>query len=143
MAASGTCRILRGKSSGDAVGGRAFRSNLTLGPHTQFAGVTKGAPYMKLPRRRFLHLAAGAAAVPSLPRIARGQAYPSRPITMIVPFAAGGPTDTVARILVERMRRSLRQAIIIEDVTGADGSIGTGRAARAKPDGYTIVILAL
>jgi tripartite-type tricarboxylate transporter receptor subunit TctC len=90
------------------------------------------------PRRRILSLAAGAAVLPALPRIARAQAYPSRPITMIVPFAAGGPTDVFARIMAEAMKRSLGQPVIIENVSGADGSIGVGRVARARPDGYTI-----
>jgi tripartite-type tricarboxylate transporter receptor subunit TctC len=94
---------------------------------------------MKLARRKFLHLAAGAAAMPAMPRIARAQAFPSRPITMIVPFAVGGATDVIARIVNERMRKSLGQSIIIENVGGADGSIGTGRAARSRPDGYTII----
>jgi tripartite-type tricarboxylate transporter receptor subunit TctC len=62
--------------------------------------------------------------------------YPSHPITMIVPFSAGGPTDTVRRIIVEGMRASLDQPIIIENVTGAGGTIGVGRVARAAPDGY-------
>jgi tripartite-type tricarboxylate transporter receptor subunit TctC len=95
---------------------------------------------MKLPRRQFLHLATGAAALPAVSRVARAQVYPTRPITMIVPFAAGGPTDTVARIVAERMRVSLGQAVIIEDVAGADGTIGVGRAARAVPDGYTLSV---
>src|SRR5215467_717929 len=93
---------------------------------------------MKLPRRRFLYLAAGAVALPAVSRIARAQAYPSRPITMIVPSTPGNSGDAVARIVAERMRRSLGQPIIIENVGGAGGSIGTGRAARARPDGYTI-----
>jgi len=93
---------------------------------------------MKLPRRQFLHLAAGAAALPAVSRFAWAQAYPTRPITMIVPGPAGAPGDTMVRVLAERMRRSLGQPIIIENVGGAGGSIGTGRAARAKPDGYTI-----
>ena len=95
---------------------------------------------MKLPRRRFLHLAAGAAALSLVPRLARAQAYPTRPITMIVPFAAGGPTDVIGRVVAEGMRASLGQPIIIENVTGAGGSIGVGRVARAAPDGYTISI---
>jgi tripartite-type tricarboxylate transporter receptor subunit TctC len=93
---------------------------------------------MKLPRRTFLHLAAGAAALPAMSRLARAQTYPSRPITMIVPFAAGGPTDVVGRVVAEWMRVSLGQPIVIENVGGAEGSIGVGRAARARPDGYTI-----
>jgi len=71
---------------------------------------------------------------------ATAQTYPARPITLIVPFAAGGPTDTIARIVSEGMRVSLGQPVIIENVGGADGSIAVGRAARAAPDGYTISI---
>jgi tripartite-type tricarboxylate transporter receptor subunit TctC len=94
---------------------------------------------MKLPhRRQFLHLAAGAAGLPAMSRIARAQAYPTRPITMVVGFAAGGPTDVTARIVAERMRASLGQPIIIENVAGAAGSIAGGRVARATPDGYTL-----
>jgi tripartite-type tricarboxylate transporter receptor subunit TctC len=93
---------------------------------------------MKLPRRQFLHLAAGAATLPAVSRLAWAQAYPTRPITMIVPFAPGVTADALARVLAERMRRVLGQPISIENVSGAGGSIGTGRAARAKPDGYTI-----
>ncbi len=96
---------------------------------------------MKLPHRRnFLHLAAGAAALPAVSRIARAQTYPARPITMIVPFAAAGPNDGIARIMAERMRVSLGQPVMIENIDGAAGSIGAGRAARAAPDGYTISI---
>jgi tripartite-type tricarboxylate transporter receptor subunit TctC len=69
---------------------------------------------------------------------AAAQAYPSRPITMIVPLATGGSTDTIARIVAEGMRASLGQPVIVENVTGAGGSIGVGRAARSPPDGYTI-----
>jgi tripartite-type tricarboxylate transporter receptor subunit TctC len=93
---------------------------------------------MKLARRKFLHLAAGAAALPAASPIARAQTYPTRPITLIVPFPAGGPTDTLARIVIERMRVSLGEPIIIENVSGAGGSLGVNRAARAAPDGYTV-----
>jgi tripartite-type tricarboxylate transporter receptor subunit TctC len=93
---------------------------------------------MKLPRRQFLHLAAGAAALPASTRIAGAQTYPSRAVTMIVPFPAGGPTDTLARIIVERMRASLGEPVIIENVSGAGGSIGVNRVAHATPDGYTV-----
>src|SRR6202048_4029645 len=95
---------------------------------------------MKLPRRQFLHLAAGVAVLPSVSRLARAQTYPARPITMVVPFAAGGPSDVIGRVFAERMRASLGQPIVIENVTGAGGSIGTGRVARAAPGGYTLVI---
>jgi tripartite-type tricarboxylate transporter receptor subunit TctC len=95
---------------------------------------------MKLPRRSFLQLAAGAAALPAVSEIARAQTYPARPITMIVPASAGGPTDAIGRIMAERMRVLLGQTVIIENVSGAGGSIGVGRVARAAPDGYTIGI---
>jgi tripartite-type tricarboxylate transporter receptor subunit TctC len=93
---------------------------------------------MPLPRRRLLQLAAAGMALPALPRIARAQTYPSRPITMIVPYAAGGPTDTVGRVVAERMRAELGQPVVLENVGGAGGSIGLARVARAAPDGYTI-----
>ncbi len=95
---------------------------------------------MKLPRRQFLHVAASAAALPVVSQIARAQTYPSRPITMIVPYPAGGPTDTIARLLGERMRASLGQPVVIENVAGAGGNIGVGRVARAAGDGYTLGI---
>jgi tripartite-type tricarboxylate transporter receptor subunit TctC len=95
---------------------------------------------MRLRRRRFLHLAAGAVALPAVSRMAWAQAYPTRPITMVVPFAAGGPTDVVARIVGERMGSSLGQGVVVENVTGADGVIGVGRVARAQPDGYTLSV---
>ena len=96
---------------------------------------------MKLPRRRFLQLAAGAAALPALSRSASAQAaYPSKPIILIVPYAAGGPTDSIARILAERMRTSLGQTVVVENTTGAGGTIAVARLARATPDGYTIGI---
>src|SRR5215204_3989347 len=69
---------------------------------------------------------------------AAAQVYPTRPITMVVPSPAGGPTDVIARIVADRMRGSLGQPIIVENVTGAGGSIGVGRVARATPDGYTL-----
>jgi tripartite-type tricarboxylate transporter receptor subunit TctC len=89
-------------------------------------------------RRQFLRLAAGTVVFTPLSSLASAQAYPTRPITMIVPAPAGGPGDAFARILGERMKESLGQPIIIENVGGADGSIGADRSARAKPDGYTI-----
>jgi tripartite-type tricarboxylate transporter receptor subunit TctC len=95
---------------------------------------------MKLPRRQFLHLAAMAVALPEQPRFASAQTYPSRRITLVVPFAPGALTDSIARVLAEGMRTSLGQPIIIENVAGADGTIGTGRVAHASPDGYTLVL---
>ena len=93
---------------------------------------------MKLPRRTFLQFAGATAATPAFSRIATAQTYPARPITMIVPYPPGGPTDVLARVLAEQMRSSLGQPMIIENVGGAEGSIGVTRAARARSDGYTI-----
>ena len=110
------------------------RENCTSGSVRDEAG----QPPHLLGRRTFLHLAAGAAALPAVSRIARAQAYPSRPITIIEPFVAGGPLDTIGRIMAERMRVPLGQPVIIENVAGASGTLGIGRVARAVPDGYTI-----
>jgi tripartite-type tricarboxylate transporter receptor subunit TctC len=93
-----------------------------------------------LPRRHFLRLAAGAAALPVIPRVARAQAYPTRLVTISVPFAAGGPADAMARILGDRMRVALGQSVLVENVVGAAGSIGVGRVVRSAPDGYTVGI---
>jgi tripartite-type tricarboxylate transporter receptor subunit TctC len=95
---------------------------------------------MKLARRKVLRLAAGAVALPAVSRVATAQTYPSRPITMVVTLPAGSAMDAGARLVAERMRQSLGQPIIIENVSGANGSIGTGRVARATPDGYSIVV---
>jgi tripartite-type tricarboxylate transporter receptor subunit TctC len=93
---------------------------------------------MKLRRRQFLRLAASAAIVPAIPDVVRAQAFPSRPITMVVPVSAGGAMDTLARIVAQGMSSSLGQTVVIENVTGASGAIGVGRVARAAPDGYTL-----
>jgi tripartite-type tricarboxylate transporter receptor subunit TctC len=84
-------------------------------------------------------LAAGCVLL-ALVTAATAEAFPSRPITMVVPFGAGGPTDALARIVAERMRVALGQPLLVENVTGASGTIGIGRVARAAPDGYTIVL---
>jgi len=95
---------------------------------------------MTVPRRTFLQFAVGAAALPAMSRLATAQAYPMRPITIVVPFAAGGGTDTITRILAERMRATLGQPIIVENVSAGAGTVGVGRAARAPADGYTLSI---
>lgn len=94
---------------------------------------------MRLIRREFLRLTAGAAALAAV-QDAAAQAYPSRPVTMIVPFPPGGLTDVLGRVLAAGMQRVLGQSVVIENVGGASGSIGTGRVARAPPDGYTMVL---
>src|SRR5215470_4536911 len=96
---------------------------------------------MKLPhRRQFLRLAVGAAALPVVSRYAAAQAYPTRPVTMVVPFAAGGATDVAGRILHDHLSNSLGQQVIIENDGGAGGMTGTSRVAKAAPDGYTFVL---
>jgi tripartite-type tricarboxylate transporter receptor subunit TctC len=93
---------------------------------------------MKLPRREFLQLVAGAATLTALPRAGRAQTYPVRTVTVIVPFAPGGGTDVAARIVGEHMARTLGQQIVVENFPGAGGTTGSIRAARAKPDGYVL-----
>jgi tripartite-type tricarboxylate transporter receptor subunit TctC len=95
---------------------------------------------MKLRRRQFLYLVACAATLPAVSNDVGAQSYPTRPITLIVPNPAGGGTDVVGRIVAKRMEASLGQPIIIENISGANGAIGTGRAVRARPDGYTIIV---
>ena len=90
-------------------------------------------------RRQFLHLAAGAAALPALPRIARAQAWPMRPVTIILPFAPGGGSDLATRIIGEHMSRTLGQQFVVQNIAGAGGTLGSTRAMRADPDGYTIL----
>jgi tripartite-type tricarboxylate transporter receptor subunit TctC len=90
---------------------------------------------MKLPRRRFLHLAAGATALPALPRIARAQAYPTRPVRLIVPLAAGGATDIVARLMGQWLSERLGQPFVIDNRPGAGGNLGTETVVNARPDG--------
>ena len=92
---------------------------------------------MRLHRREFMRVAASAAAASAMPRTLVAQDYPTRPTTLIVPYAAGGSADALPRMIAERMRTNLGKPIIVENVTGAAGSIGAGRIARAAPDGYT------
>jgi tripartite-type tricarboxylate transporter receptor subunit TctC len=94
---------------------------------------------MKLPRRRFLHLAAGAAALPAVARAARAQAYPTRPVRMIVGFAAGGPADISARLIGQWLSERLGQSFIVENRPGAGGNLATEMVVRARPDGYTLL----
>jgi tripartite-type tricarboxylate transporter receptor subunit TctC len=94
---------------------------------------------MKLPRRQFLQLAAGAAALPALPRSARAQAWPSRPVRIVVGFTAGGATDIQARLMGQWLTDRLGQQFIVENRAGASGNIGTEAVAKAPPDGYTLL----
>ena len=94
---------------------------------------------MKLRRRQFLQLAAGAAALPVASRLALAQSYPARSVRAIVAFAPGGVTDTFARLMAQKLGERLGQQFYIENITGATGNIGTGQAAKAAPDGYTLL----
>jgi tripartite-type tricarboxylate transporter receptor subunit TctC len=94
---------------------------------------------MKLPRRDFLHLAAGAAVLPVMPRLAWAQAYPSRPVRIIVPFAPAGNIDLIARLIGQWLSERLGQSFVIENRPGAGTNVGTEAVVRAPPDGYTLL----
>jgi len=96
---------------------------------------------MKLPRRNFLHLAAGAAALPAMLRIALAQAYPTRPVRIIVGFAAGGSADIIARLTGQWLSERLGQQFIIENRTGAGTNIATEVVVNSPPDGYTLLLV--
>ena len=98
---------------------------------------------MKLPRRKFLHLAVGAAALPATSRFAWAQAYPTRPVRIIVPFPAGQASDTIARLMGQSLLERLGQLFVIENRTGVGGNIGTESVVRATPDGYTLLLVGL
>jgi tripartite-type tricarboxylate transporter receptor subunit TctC len=96
---------------------------------------------MKLPRRKFLHLAAGAAALPVVPRLASALDYPTRPVHLLVGYPAGGPLDTSARLMAQWLSEHLGQPFIVENKPGAGGTIATEMVVRARPDGYTLLEL--
>ena len=99
-----------------------------------------GGASMKLPRRHFLHLAAGAAALPALPRNASALDYPTRPVHMIVGFPPGNASDIVTRLMAQSLAERLGQQFIVENRPGASGNIGTEAVVRAPPDGYTLLM---
>jgi tripartite-type tricarboxylate transporter receptor subunit TctC len=94
---------------------------------------------MKLLRRQFLHLAAGAAALSAVSRIVRAQSYPERPVRVIVPFPPGGATDIFARPVAQKLSEQLGKQFYVDNIGGAGGNIGMGQAAKAKPDGYSVL----
>jgi tripartite-type tricarboxylate transporter receptor subunit TctC len=96
---------------------------------------------MKRPRRRFLHLAAGAAVLPAVSRVALAQAYPARPVRMIVPFGPAGTTDTVARLMAQWLSERLGQTFVVENRPGAGTNIATEAVVKAQPDGYTLLLV--
>jgi len=95
---------------------------------------------MKLPRRQFLQLAAGAAALPAVPRLAWAQAYPSKPLHWIAGFPAGGIADILARLIGQGLLERLGQQSVVENRTGASGNIAADAVVRALPDGYTLLL---
>jgi tripartite-type tricarboxylate transporter receptor subunit TctC len=98
---------------------------------------------MKLPRRKFLHLLAGAAALQAMPRIAWAQGYPTRPVRIIVTFAAGSANDVHGRLFGQWLSERLGQPFIVDNRPGGGGNLGVGEAVRSRPDGYTLVILSI
>ena len=96
---------------------------------------------MKLPRRKFLHLAAGVAALPAVSRVAWAQGYPARPVRIIVGFAPAGGTDIMARLIGQWLSERLGQQFVIENRPGAAGNIATEAAVRSPPDGYTLLLV--
>jgi tripartite-type tricarboxylate transporter receptor subunit TctC len=96
---------------------------------------------MKLPRRKFLHLAAGAAALPAVPRFAWAQAYPTRPVRLIEGFGAGSAPDVLARLIGQSLSEQLGQSFVVENRSGANSNIATDAVARASPDGYTLLLI--
>src|SRR6266481_7541395 len=95
---------------------------------------------MKLPRRKFLHLAAGAAALPAVSRIARAQAYPSRPVKIVVPVGPSGSYDIVGRALADQLAKRLDQTVVVENRAGAGTVVGTQAVIQSPADGYTLLV---
>src|SRR6185369_11635863 len=100
-----------------------------------------GIQMMKLPRRKFMRLAAGAAVLPVVPRLARAQAYPSRPVRIVVPFPAAGLSDIVTRLIGQWLSERLGSPFVIENRPGAASNLGTEIVVNAPPDGYTLLNL--
>src|SRR6188474_1994074 len=95
---------------------------------------------MKFPRRKFLHLIAGAAAVPAIPLAARAQAYPARPPHVVTGFPPGGISDTYARLIAQWLSERMGQQFVVENRPGAGGNLAAESVARAAPDGYTLLL---
>jgi tripartite-type tricarboxylate transporter receptor subunit TctC len=131
-------------SSPESAGDRHNRKPnyvCAMGDIRAYAYVRAGATVMKLPRRQFLHLAAGAAALPAVSRIAGAQTYPTRPVRLIVGTAAGGTQDIIARLIGQWLSERLGQQFVIDNRPGAGTNIGTEAVVRASPDGYTLLLV--
>jgi hypothetical protein len=145
------CTVRRARNSGqNAKRGVANRSDgsqrySTFGrararPADLAARARRRGDRMKLPRRQFLHLAAGAAALPALSRFAWAQAYPVRPIMIVDTFPPGGSTGIIARIIADKFSETLGQQVIVDQRAGAGGTVAAKQIARSTPDGYTIML---
>src|SRR5262245_44646148 len=99
-----------------------------------------GRTTMKLQRRKFLTLAAGAAALPAMPSIALAQAYPNRPVRLVAPFPPGGSIDIAARLVGQWLSERLGQQVVVENRSGAGGNVGSEAVAKSAPDGYTLLL---
>src|SRR5437763_330656 len=122
------------------IGRRAFDTELSVSAMgaslaRPSSHCISGGSAMKLPRRTFLQLAAGAGALPAVSHVAKAQAYPTRPVRMIVPFAPGGQTDAIARLVAQKLSEHLDKQFYVENIPGAGGNVGMGRAAQSMPDG--------
>src|SRR5262249_17340361 len=118
----------------------AAQSYICLNAGTPERQVLLRGEHMRPQRRQFLHLAAAAVGSLAAPATASAQAYPTRPIQVIVPYAGGSASDVVMRILLDRMGQSIGQPFIVDNRPGAGGNIGTAAATKAAPDGYTLVL---
>jgi len=96
---------------------------------------------MKLQRRRFLHLAAAAAVLPAASHMAVAQSYPDRPVRVVVPYAPGGPTDVVTRLIAQKLSERSGKQFYVENIGGGGGNIAMGRVAKMAPDGYTLLMV--
>src|SRR5262245_11520513 len=119
-------------------GGRSSRPRISRENKSGSRLAFQGSNMMKLPRRQFLHLAAGAAALPSVSRIARAQDRPSRPVRIIVGFTAGSATDITARLFAQKLNEAWKTPVTVENIPGAGGSVGAERVAKSAPDGSTL-----
>src|SRR5262249_38119065 len=129
------CRKPRSINGGRSSGRRTSRANEPL------IAAIQGGRVMNIPRRQFFQLAAGAATLPAVARIAWAQAYPARPVRIIVPVAAGGQNDILARLMGQWLSERLGQPFVIDNRPGAGTNIGTEAVVRAAPDGYTLLMV--
>src|SRR6266567_9504085 len=133
-------RLPRNKRPRSKNGGRSSRPRISRENKSGSRLAFQGSNMMKLPRREFLHLAAGAAALPAVPGFAWAQAYPTRPVRIIVGLAPGGGTDIVARLIGQWLSERLGQQFVIENRPGAASNVGTEVVVQAPADGYTLLI---